>query len=131
MNLAFSGLIFDAVGVVFLAIAFLGRLEAGETISVKTAGSDEYSHYHWESLPEKVKRQTDGVLGSILLLFGFIFQALHQLDFRAGAWPCALIPLLFLFVCLYASNLRDAWVQRRVKLIKREMIELLPMPRSV
>ena len=125
MSLAVCGLIFDAVGVVFLAIAFFRRLEAGETISVKNAGSDELRHYHWTSLSEKVKRETDGVLGSFWLLVGFVLQALHQLDFRAGALPCALIPLLFLFVCLYASNLRDAWVQRRVKRIKREMKELL------
>jgi hypothetical protein len=115
------GLIYDVFGVIYLGIAFF--FKSKEAI-IQESGT------YWDSNPHMLHGLTsskfDGLLGSLLLLIGFIFQMLGYLGYSyisdyvaIGIYiaPGAFSVLYFIFLRKWLVN---RWVKSMTKLIEQK-----------
>lgn len=102
------GLIYDAVGVLLLGFAFFFKTKEG---IIQEAGT------YWDSNPHVLKSiissKFDGMIGTLMLFIGFIFQALGYANYSHVSAILvsyiALIVLCFFYFIYYRPKHINTW----------------------
>ena len=104
------GLAFDGFGIVILGYAFFSK-------SLDTMAIESGTYYGGNTtfLQSLVQVKVDGVVGTSLLLFGFIFQWLFAVGVRSSPVATVLYPSLVVFLAVYFCGLRKAIIKWQLK----------------
>ncbi|MFT6046291.1 MAG: hypothetical protein ACI9WC_001996 [Arenicella sp.] len=104
------GLLFDAVGVTFLAISFY------EQTPERLALSDVVKYYGNQAVLRNLCiARTDGLTGTVLLVLGFMIQFIGQFGFESEIVEIIFVLGLIVFLCGYRLSLRQKFIDAQYK----------------
>lgn len=114
VGLTVIGLAYDAAGVVVIGFAFFSA-----KVSALFLNSQTFYGGNPDILVSGIKTRTDGIVGTVLLVLGFVLQILGTYNAQVPYMTSLALIVLVLFLVCYWAFLRKRLVAHQQKLAER------------